>query len=46
MILTVLTSLCARVLKARYFKNFDIMHAGCQGVAHSLGVAFYMGGIS
>jgi hypothetical protein len=30
-ILTDPTSLCARVLKARYFKNSDIMHAGCPG---------------
>jgi hypothetical protein len=25
------SSLCARVLKARYFKNLDIMHVGCSG---------------
>jgi hypothetical protein len=30
-ILTVPSSLCARVLKARYFKNSDILHAGCLG---------------
>jgi hypothetical protein len=30
-ILTVSDSLCARVLKARYFKNSDLMHAGCPG---------------
>jgi hypothetical protein len=30
-ILTVPESLCARVLKARYFKNSDLLHAGCPG---------------
>nr|XP_051220950.1 uncharacterized protein LOC127339093 [Lolium perenne] len=30
-ILTVPSSLCARVLKARYFKNSDLLHAGCPG---------------
>jgi ribonuclease HI len=30
-ILTVPSSLCARVLKARYFKHSDLLHAGCPG---------------
>jgi hypothetical protein len=30
-LLTVPNSLCARVLKARYFKHSDILHAGCPG---------------
>jgi hypothetical protein len=30
-ILTVPTSLCAQVLKARYFKHSDLLHAGCPG---------------
>lgn len=41
-LLTVPDSLCARVLKARYFKDSNVLSVSCPRQAHLHGVIFVM----